>query len=116
MKLCPQDQLNEDYHRNSRPTQHLLDILHELMDDLKIKLVVAHYNHGLRQAEDESETQFVRHLAASMNLPFQTEKASLSIEGSTASLEEKARNARYEFLEKVRDRYHAQKIAVERIN
>ncbi|MBL7178462.1 MAG: tRNA lysidine(34) synthetase TilS [Desulfobacteraceae bacterium] len=90
----------------------LLDILHGLMDDLKIKLVVAHYNHGLRQAEDGSETQFARHLATSMNLPFQTEKASLSIEGSTASLEEKARYARYEFLEKVRDRYHAQKIAV----
>ena len=90
----------------------LLDILHELMDTLKIKLVVAHYNHGLRQGEDEFETRFVHDLATSMNLPFQTEKSSLSMEGSTASLEEKARNVRYEFLEKVRDRYHAQKIAV----
>jgi tRNA(Ile)-lysidine synthase len=90
----------------------LLDILHELKDEWGLKLVVAHYNHGLRQAEDESETQFVHRLAASMNLPFKTEKASIFVEGSTASLEERARNSRYEFLERLKHGLHVQKIAV----
>ena len=90
----------------------LLDILHKLKDELEIKLVVAHFDHGLREGEDEAETQFVQRLASSMNLPFETEKASSIIEGGTASVEEKARNARYAFLEGLTDRFHAQKIAV----
>jgi tRNA(Ile)-lysidine synthase len=90
----------------------LLDILHELKEELGIKLVVAHFDHGLRGAEDEAETRFVQRLASSMNLPFETEKGSLLTEKSSASLEENARNARYAFLERVKDRSHAQKIAV----
>jgi len=89
----------------------LLDILNQLSDDLEVRLVVAHFNHGLRQAEDEHETRLVRKLAESMDLPFETEKTSLLGEGS-ASMEERARDARYEFFEKVRERSHARKIAV----
>ena len=75
----------------------LLHILHELREALKIGLVVAHYDHGLREQEDEAETQFVQRLASDMDLPFETEKASpLPLEG-TSSLEERARNARYGF-------------------
>ena len=90
----------------------LLHILHELEQELGIKLVVAHYDHGLREAEDEAETQFVQDLASSMNLPFETERASFLRKESTSSLEEKARNARYGFLERLKDRLQAQKIAV----
>jgi len=90
----------------------LLDILHELRDELRIKVIVAHYDHGLRKAEDEEETQFVRRLATTMNLPFETEKAGLLKNGSKTSLEEKARNARYDFLERLRHKVNAQRIAV----
>ena len=31
----------------------LLDILHELKEELEIKLAVAHFDHGLREGEDE---------------------------------------------------------------
>ena len=90
----------------------LLHILHELREALKIGLVVAHYDHGLREQEDEAETQFVQRLASHMDLPFETEKASpLPIEG-TSSLEERARNARYGFFQKLKRRLSAQKIAV----
>ena len=89
----------------------LLDILHELREEFGIKLIVAHYDHGLRQSEDESETRFVDRLAASMALPFETEKGSLLKAGSTASIEEKAREARYKFFEKIRAKSNAQKIA-----
>ena len=90
----------------------LLDILNNIKDELRVRLAVAHYNHGLRQGEDESETRFVHQLATSMNLPFETGKSSLSTHENIASLEEKARNARYGFLEGVKNRLHAHKIAM----
>ena len=90
----------------------LLHLLHDLKDELKSGLVVAHYEHGLRPDEDESETKFVLRLAASMNLPCETEKALFLKKAETASIEEKARDARYAFLEKVREKWRAQKIAV----
>ena len=90
----------------------LLHLLHDLKDDLKFDLVVAHYDHGLRPDEDESETKFVGCLAASMNLPYETGKAVALNKVETASIEEKARDARYAFLEKVMEKRHAQKIAV----
>lgn len=90
----------------------LLHILHELRDPLKIDLAVAHYDHGLRPDEDEQETRFVRGLADSMNLPFESEKADSLIMGEVLPNEEKARDARYAFLEKVMDKLQAQKIAV----
>lgn len=90
----------------------LLDILHRLRGPLGIELVVAHYDHGLRQAEDASETRFVRELAASMHLTFETEKDSALAGGTPSSLEERARNARYEFLGRMQEKHGASRIAV----
>lgn len=89
----------------------LLDILHLISDDLKITLVVAHYNHGLRETEDESETQLVRDFAESIKIPFVLEKCS-HIKIGPPSMEEKAREARYDFLERIRKDHKAQRIAV----
>jgi tRNA(Ile)-lysidine synthase len=90
----------------------LLDILNELKAALGIKLVVAHFDHGLRAGEDDAETRFVRDLASSMNLPFESEKAPSLIDGASGSVEEKARDARYLFLESLREGLSAQKIAM----
>jgi tRNA(Ile)-lysidine synthase len=90
----------------------LLHILHELKDELNIRLVVAHFDHGLRSAEDESETAFVRDLAQSLKVPFETAKGRLLSKRTRGSREEVARNARYAFLEKVRKKHKAQKIAL----
>ena len=90
----------------------LLHVLHELKNKLQIHLVVAHFDHGLRPAEDESETAFVRGLAESLNLPFETAKGHLLAKRTRGSKEEVARNARYAFLEKVREKHKAQKIAL----
>ena len=90
----------------------LLHILHELRGELEIRLVVAHYDHGLREKEDEAETRFVRRLASSLALPFESEKASLLKEGITSSVEERARNARYAFFDRLKDKLFAQKIAL----
>jgi tRNA(Ile)-lysidine synthase len=90
----------------------LLDMLHELGDELGIQLLVAHFDHGLRPGEDEDETRFVESLAMSFNLPFETKKAAQSLRQGTASLEERARNARYRFFDEVKKKYEARKIAV----
>lgn len=90
----------------------LLDILCRLQEELSIELLVAHYEHGLRPDEDETETRFVRRLASSRGLSFASEKGFLSTETHGMSIEERARDARYGFLEDLSDRFHAQKIAV----
>jgi len=90
----------------------LLDILYQLKDDLGIELVVAHLDHGLRPNEDEAETSFVKSLAGSLQLPFETKKAGRLIAQQEASLEERARNVRYRFLEEALQKFSARKIAV----
>lgn len=90
----------------------LLDILHRLKEELSIHLLVAHFDHGMRPGEDAEETETVRGIACSMGLPFETEKCSLSIKKGGGSTEEKARDARYAFLERIKERHSANKIAV----
>jgi tRNA(Ile)-lysidine synthase len=80
--------------------------------DLALRLVVAQFNHGLRPADDTDETAFVRALAQSMDLPFETAKASQLKREGNGSLEERAREVRYAFLDRVRSQYGAQKIAL----
>jgi tRNA(Ile)-lysidine synthase len=89
----------------------LLHILYRLREELHMKLVVAHLDHGLRPQEDEAETELVRALSASLNLPFEAEKSVMDLRGAN-SLEEAAREVRYGFLERVRSLHEGQKIAV----
>lgn len=88
----------------------LLAILNELSGPLGIELVVAHYDHGLRPAEDENESRFVEALSASLSIPFKTKKAGADLAVSRA-LEERARHARYCFFDEVKEECRAQKIA-----
>ena len=90
----------------------LLDILHRLREEMGIELLVAHFDHGLRPREDEAETRFVHDLALSMGLSFESEKGRLTAETGGVSIEEKARDARYAFLEDLSNRHQAKKIAV----
>lgn len=90
----------------------LLHILHGLQEELGIELIVAHYDHGFRPEEDESETRFVRGLAKGMGLGFHSEKGELSTRTNGASLEEIARDARYAFLDDLSEKLKAHKIAV----
>jgi tRNA(Ile)-lysidine synthase len=89
----------------------LLDILHRLAPDLDLHLVVAHFDHRLRGVEDASETRFVREMAQRRGLAFETGAAPDLLQGK-GSLEERAREARYSFLEGVRQKYRGQRLAV----
>ncbi|MBW1903456.1 MAG: tRNA lysidine(34) synthetase TilS [Deltaproteobacteria bacterium] len=90
----------------------LLDVFHSLKEVLGIELVVAHFDHGLRPDEDEYETEFVKSLAASFECDFVTKRANPDLQPETASLEERARDVRYRFLNEVKEQFSAQKIAM----
>ena len=90
----------------------LLHVLHRLGALLGIRLVAAHFDHGLRPAEDENETRFVTGLARSLNIPVDGGKwASSQIPGK-GSMEERARDARYRFLEAARRKFACRRIAL----
>ena len=89
----------------------LLDIMAELSNQMKLDLVIAHYNHGLRGLEDENEDRLVEKLAEKYGLPIECERAS-DLNVNMASLEEMARKSRYAFLERVKSRQQADKIAL----
>lgn len=80
----------------------LLDLLTK---QSKVDLVVAHYEHGIRDDSDR-DRQLVQQTANKLGLPFEFEHGNL---GSDAG-ESLARSQRYAFLEKVRQKYAADAI------
>lgn len=90
----------------------LLHVLHRISEEMGYELVVAHFDHGWRPGEDQYETELVRTLAQSMGLLFDVSKSPQLMKAGVVSREEAARNARYDFLNRVRENHHAKKIAV----
>lgn len=75
----------------------LLDLLSNLPG---VEIIAAHFDHGIRPDSAEDE-KFVEQAANNYGLVYETHRANLSPDSS----EEKARDARYEFLEKVKAKY-----------
>ena len=75
--------------------------LYELrkLQKLNLRFVLAHYNHNLRGEESEKDEQFVKNLAGELDLNWRSARGEISQEGN---LEQNARDARYEFLNKLR--------------
>lgn len=90
----------------------LLDVLYRLKEGLGISLVIAHFNHLLRPGEDEEETCFMHTLSRQYGIPLEKEDWKEGIRQGKGSKEEQARKARYAFLEGVKTRYAARRIAV----
>ena len=90
----------------------LLHALAQLKDELKLQLHVAHLNHSLRGAESDADAQYVADLAHKLNLPCTVEKRDISSYGSTSSVEDKARRARYTFLAEASASVGANAVAV----
>ncbi|MRR16899.1 MAG: tRNA lysidine(34) synthetase TilS [Deltaproteobacteria bacterium] len=78
----------------------------------RLKLVAAHFNHGLRQAESDEDEEFCRSLAEKLNLPFESERMREPNVPKGMSPEDYFRRERYSFLEKVAERHGARKIAL----
>lgn len=80
----------------------LLDLLSKQPD---LKLIVAHFNHGIR-SDSAKDAKYVEDLAGQYSLQFELGSAEL---GQDAS-EELARDARYQFLNKIKSQYNALQI------
>ena len=77
-------------------------LLHMLANSLERELIVAHFDHGIRD-DSASDAEFVGELAKRYGLPYETRREEL---GTSAS-EELARNRRYTFLREVAGRHSA---------
>lgn len=91
----------------------LLDSLFRLKDELKIHLVVAHVNHGIRKESDD-EKIYVENYCDKRNIPFYYLKENIPELSKEKKMSEEAcgREVRYDFFEKVRLKEHAASIAV----
>jgi tRNA(Ile)-lysidine synthase len=92
----------------------LLGVLTHLSAAYRLKLTVAHLNHGLRPGPADEDEALVHRLSEQMGLACESMKvdvAALSRVRKTA-IEETAREERYRFLEEIRDRRQARKIAL----
>jgi tRNA(Ile)-lysidine synthase len=81
--------------------------LHDLSDreKLTIKLIVAHFDHGLRGKHSRADAEFVRELSKSLDLQCVVGKGRVA---TTGNLEENARVARYSFLDRTSRKYNAE--------
>lgn len=87
----------------------LFDVLDKLKHELKIKLVVCHYNHRLRGKDSYNDFEFVKKMASDRGVAFvggEAEKDNLF------KSEEDARNARYAFFEKILEEGRGDKVAI----
>lgn len=91
----------------------MLHLLLELAEELDLRIIVAHMDHGLRGEESRRDFEFVRDLAKSRGLEFTSkllEKGELK--GLGGSPQEAARIKRYAFLEEAAAKYKAQRVAL----
>lgn len=92
----------------------LLAILKHLSAEYKLRLVVAHLNHGLRPGPAEDEEAFVHRLSERLGLICESRKLDIAslCKLRKKSVEETAREERYRFFEGIRHQYQARKIAL----
>lgn len=82
----------------------LLDLFIKLKDELNYKLVVSHINHNLR-SESEEEYEFVKNYCEKNNIIFEGIKFD---KYDTNSIENEAREKRYNFFEKTLKKYNSE--------
>jgi tRNA(Ile)-lysidine synthase len=91
----------------------LLHLLNKLRGEMEIVLEVVHVHHGLRGAEADADLQFTRDLAEKLNLPFHFRRVETRMHAKThrLSLEESARNLRYQAFDEILKEAGATKLA-----
>jgi tRNA(Ile)-lysidine synthase len=88
----------------------LTSVLVELRERLSLRITAAHLNHRIRAAESDRDEAFVRAMCARLGLELIVERADgLAI---AANLEERARDARREFLLRVADQVQTDFVAL----
>lgn len=92
----------------------LLDVLSTLSAERGYRIIVAHYNHSLRGHESLADAEFVRHITAKLALQYYTETGNVRefATKSSLSIEQAARELRYNFISDVAKRSGAAYIAL----
>ena len=92
----------------------LLHALRSLREEYKLRLHVAHLNHGTRGAASDADAAFVADVADRWHLPVTVEERDVPAlaEEHELAFEEAARRVRYAFLARVAREQEMQKIAV----
>ncbi len=82
----------------------LLRLLHECDAELGLRLCVAHFHHGLRGESADEDARFTRDLAGELGCPFIFERGDVKAlhRDARLSVQEAARELRYDFLERAR--------------
>ncbi|HBB37275.1 MAG: tRNA(Ile)-lysidine synthase [Candidatus Moranbacteria bacterium GW2011_GWC1_45_18] len=89
----------------------LLDALYKLKNKYDLEIIVAHVNYSLRGKDSEKDEALVKKIAEKYSLPVEiknVQRSAFSIQRS----EDYLRNIRYNFFEKIREKYGADAIAV----
>lgn len=81
----------------------LFHMLVNIQKKKKIKIICAHVNHNVRQ-ESEKEEKFVKKICEQNNCLFETIKLNIDTKNN---FESKARKERYNFFDKIVNKYHA---------
>jgi len=88
----------------------LFHALFSLKEKLQYSLAIAHYNFCLRGKESDEDEVFVKTIAEKYNIPFFAERENLLI-NSSASIQERARELRYNFFQQIANKFSYTKIA-----
>jgi tRNA(Ile)-lysidine synthase len=89
----------------------LLCLLIGVSRELRLRIHGAHFNHGLRGSEADEDEAFVRLQCKRLEVPFTSARAGQP-PGKGENMEQWAREARYRFLEEVRDELGFRRIAL----
>jgi tRNA(Ile)-lysidine synthase len=87
----------------------LLHLLRSLSERFQIKLTILHLNHQLRGSESDADEEFVRSMAASLDLPSVVERGEIATDGN---LEQAARLARREFYRRAMHQRSLRRVAL----
>jgi tRNA(Ile)-lysidine synthase len=88
----------------------LLDLLDRLRSSMNLRVVVAHLNHNLRGRESRRDADLVRRLAEEKGLVCEIRTLPRKTFAKKGNLQEKARDLRYAFFEKVAKEHGAKKL------
>jgi tRNA(Ile)-lysidine synthase len=89
----------------------LMHALLELRERFDLRIVAAHLNHRIRAFESDRDETFVREMCARLGVELRVAHAR-GLEADSANLEERARDARYQFLNRAADALGADFIAL----
>ena len=92
----------------------LFFILHYLQEELGVKLVAVHVNHGIRGEDADADERFVQNICETAGIPLEIVRCNLELiaKKRKQSMEEAGRNIRREAFERAAQKYGAAKIAL----